>query len=126
MEVTRRVLLVVGVGVVVAIAANGLTLLSPRADPSGGWTWAIRLAGAAVAVVGLIGLLAYRRHLRTGGSKGRDPMTGGLRAAGPSWACSPSWRSSTRPRIPNVQDRMEAGSGWVGCLPSERAARVVR
>jgi len=81
-DVTGRVLLVVGVSVVVAIAANGLTLLSPRADPSGGWAWAIRLAGAGVAVVGLMGLLAYRRRLRTGGARGRDPMMGGLRAAG--------------------------------------------
>jgi hypothetical protein len=55
-------LLVVTVAVVVTIASNGFTLLSPRHDLAGAWTWGVRLCGVVLVAAGIYGLLAPRRH----------------------------------------------------------------
>lgn len=63
---------------VVAIAATGVGLLRPPANPDAGWLRTVRLTGAAAAVAGLAALLLRRRRLRTDDYRGPDPTGSAL------------------------------------------------
>ena len=75
------VLLVLGVSTVVIIATNGLQLLLPASDLGNGRAWGVRVAGAATAAAGLVGLIVQRKRLRAAGLRGTDPTAEALRTA---------------------------------------------
>jgi hypothetical protein len=75
------VLLTLAVGLVVAIATNGLRLLPPAADLDDRWVWALRIGGAAVSIGGFAWLLALRERLRAVDGRGPDSVVVGLRTA---------------------------------------------
>lgn len=74
-------LVVAGACAVVAMAATGVGLLRPPASLDGGWTLAVRIAGAAAVVAGSAGLLAQRKRLVSHKDRHYDPTAAALGAA---------------------------------------------
>lgn len=76
------VLLVLGVGVVVAMAAGGGRIFAPPLELDEGWGRWVRIAGALAAFAGLAALRVERGRIREGGARrGADPTFLGLRVA---------------------------------------------
>ena len=75
------VMVVLAASAVVAIATRDLRLLGAPTTLAPGWTWAVRVLGAAAAAVGLSSLLAQRRSLGGAGVRGADPTVVAVRTA---------------------------------------------
>lgn len=73
--------LVVGVGLVVALATRGLHVLLPALELEPGPRLAIRAAGALAAAAGFMALLRQRRLLLAAVGRNPDPTVVGLRTA---------------------------------------------
>ncbi len=74
-------LLVLGAAVLVVLAVSGEGLVRLPAELTGAWVRVVRLGGAALALLGLAGLLSERRRLAGVAAGGRDPTVAALRSA---------------------------------------------
>lgn len=81
-RVLPLVALVFAASAIVALATKQAWLLPPAFHLGTGWSWAVRVAGAAVAAAGVTGLLAQRRVLRPSETRAPDPTVVALRTAG--------------------------------------------
>jgi uncharacterized protein DUF4129 len=77
----RLALAVVGIVVVVMIAAGGTQVLLPAAGLSGAGKLAVRIGGGVLVAVGMALLVVERRRIKSLGIRGPDPSVVSVRAA---------------------------------------------